>query len=222
MGADPVQLFEADGRQECGPIGEVEGFGKAVTMQKRGVREVPVGTGGPAAHRNDAFAGQSLRLKLGGVVEDSPFDDDIHAGRSGVLHAEPVSDDDVDLGGPPAEQLKSRDQPIRREERRYHDQQPLAARVPAHSQDRAVDHLEGRLQVVSQALAIGGQAHAATVPLQDGDSEIVLELLDMAADRAGRHRELVAGERYGAEPRNRFECAQGIEGRQTGHRSLSR
>ena len=213
MGIDPVQPFEADGCQECGPVGEVEGLGKAVTMQKSGAREVPVGTGGLAAHRNNAFAGQSLRLEIGGAVEDSPFDDDIRAGRSGILLTEPVSDDDVDLGGPPAEQLKSRDQPIRREERRYHDQQPLAARVPARSQDSSVDHLEGGLQIVPQALAIDGQAHAAAVPLQDRDAEIVLELLDVAADRARRHRELVAGKRYRAEPRNRFECAQSIQGR---------
>ena len=213
MGIDPVQPFEADGCQECGPVGEIKGLGKAVTMQKSGAREVPVATGGLAAHWNNAFAGQSLRLEIGGAIEDSPFDDDIHAGRSGVLLTEPVSDDDVDLGGPPAEQLKSRDQPIRREERRCHDQQPLEARVPARSPDRSVDHLEGGLQIVPQALAIDGQAHAAAVPLQDRDAEIVLELLDVTADRARRHRELVAGKRYRAEPRNRFECAQSIQGR---------
>jgi len=217
VGIDAGKTLEADGRQKGGPVGKIEAVAVAVAMQQRGARESAFGARGRAAYRNDALARQSLRTDVGRAVEGAPFDDDVDAGRDGVLLAEPVGDDDVDLGGPPVEAFEARDQPVRREERRDRDLQPLAARVPARAHNRPGDHLEGGLEVVSQALAVGGQAHAAAVPLQDGDAQVALELLDVAADRAGRYREFVTGVRDRTQPRDRFERTQSIQGRQPCH-----
>ena len=187
-GPPPVDPFAPDGRQEGGPVGEVVAVPGAVAMKEGGAGESVLRTGRRTAYRDHFLSGQLFGNDVVRAVEDPPFDDDIGAGLADIGFRELVGDDDIDLGRLPAEPVEARDQPFRREDRLHHDQQLLAAGIPARPQDRLADHLEGGLQAVPQALAVDGEAYPAALSFEDRDAEIALELLDMAADRAGRDR----------------------------------
>ena len=102
-----------------------------------------------------------------------------------------------------------------RDEPRHHDRRGARERQRARLQllDARIDQCEGAGQVLREPRAFRRRLHRASAARQQRDAEHVLEALDMAADSAMRHRELLGRRRHAAEADGRFERPQRVERR---------
>ena len=108
---------------------------------------------------------------------------------------------------------QARHQPTDREGRGDMDVQFRRDLVARQGPAGQVDLAEGVAQLLGQALTLEGQAPRAAFDLEQADAEPVLQVLDLMADRRGRHAQLVRRPRQGAEAGRDLEGAQRVEGR---------
>jgi len=117
------------------------------------------------------------------------------------------------------EQSEARHQPIRGDGRQRLDRQ--------HAFGRLRDRGEGRAQAIKgihhrrrQALARLGQHDAASLALEQGQAEPLLQQLDLIAHRRLRHAELGGGAGEAAMARRRLEGPDRTERRQASHQII--
>jgi len=111
------------------------------------------------------------------------------------------------------EAAQARHQPADREGRGDMDVQFRRCLVARQGATRQVDLAERVGQLLGQAFALEGQAPRPPFDLEQADAEPVLQVLDLMADRRGRHAQLVRRPRQGAEPGRDLEGAERIERR---------
>lgn len=112
---------------------------------------------------------------------------------------------------------QARDQPLHGEGRQARH---LQRRAPGSGLGQPPLYgVEGGRQRGRQPRALLGEAQPVPRPFDQDDAERVLQLLDLAADRAVGDVELLGRRRHAAAPAERLEGAQGVERRQatTGH-----
>lgn len=93
------------------------------------------------------------------------------------------------------------------------DEQMIPLRLGRHQPRRAHDRSERALDLAGIEAAGIGEHRAAGVPGEDTNAEEILELVDVVADRGGRHSQFLGGAAEAAVSRRGFECRQRPERR---------
>ena len=97
--------------------------------------------------------------------------------------------------------------PVCRECRQHADSE-CALRPPVHLFDTAHDAVHGMAHCRSKSATWFGQLHAAILPVEQRDTQLTLQRLDLVADRPVRQMQFVGRPREVLMPRRRFEGAQ--------------
>ena len=174
-----------------------------------------------AAHREYLLVAELFGNAVRAAAEGPPFDDQVGVERRGVGVRGFFVDDDVGFRRQSFETIDPGNQPSHREQRRGNDPDRVAEQTPARPINGPGDLGESGLQPVPQVLAGRGETYAAAVTLQEHDTEILLQALDLAADRAGGDGKLGGGDRHGPHTCDGLESAHGVEGRGGGLRHHS-
>ena len=117
-------------------------------------------------------------------------------------------DADVDVGVLALERLDARQQPERPERREGGDADPAATARTADLLHARVELAEPGLDRPQQGLAVGSDLDVARAAQEERRAELVLEALDLAADRRLRDVQLVGRGVEAEQPRHRLEGAQ--------------
>jgi hypothetical protein len=161
--------------------------------------------------RDDGLAEQAddLQARIAArAVADGQVDlagreiDDLHAGRQ----------PDVDLGLGLLELAQARHQPLGGERRGGGQGQAAAVDGGGQQGCGLGQAVEGLAQGGQGGLGGVGQQQALGRALEQGRADIVLQVLDLLADGAGRHRQLVGGAAEVQVARGGLERAQGVQG----------
>jgi hypothetical protein len=201
--AQSGQLSSASGEPSCSRMWCDRSFGRfqGVGGQKfrRGDRNHRL-----AEQADDLQARIAARAVADGQVDLAGGEvDDLHAGRQ----------PDVDLGLGLLELAQARHQPLGGE--RGGGGQGQAAAVDGGGQQAGGlgQAVEGLAQGGQGGLGGVGQQQALGRALEQGRADIVLQVLDLLADGAGRHRQLVGGAAEVQVARGGLERAQRVQGR---------
>jgi hypothetical protein len=133
---------------------------------------------------------------------------EIELGVVEVLDRVVRRDADVDVGMFALERLDARQQPERSERGEGGDADAPAAARAADVLDAGVELGEQRLDRAQQCLPVGRDLDVARAAREELGAELVLEALDLAADRRLRDVQLLRRDAEIERPRDRLEGAQ--------------
>ena len=215
-GVDPG---DACGLQPHPPSGAAGVLLGAVVVQQRQVAQQigrscgAVAPQAGAADRHDALVEQLFDHEariLAETVADRAVDAVVGEGhevhRGGDAH--------VDVRMQRLEALQPRHQPLRREGRRHGNGKHPGVVQRLETRERFVDLREGLAQARQQRLALVGQQQVPVGAPEQHVAQMVLQQLDLLADRGGGHEQLLGGAREAQMARGGDEGAQRVERRQ--------
>ncbi len=120
-------------------------------------------------------------------------------------------DADVDVGVQALERLDPWQQPERAERGEGRDADAAPAARAADLLDAGIETRQQRLDRSQQQLPVGGELDPARAAREERRAELVLEALDLAADRRLGDVQLVGGGAEAERPGDRLEGSQGAQ-----------
>ena len=168
-----------------------------------------------AARREHLVLQQPLDLEPG-IIPGAVADRDVEIALNQIDDLVGRGNPHIDLDMGLLEPVQAHHQPFGGEGGRSGDRQGPGIVMGAQPAHRGMDAGKGFAEAGQQDARRGGQLDRAVEAVKQPDPEILLERVDLMADRGRRHAEFVGGFAEAHQPGGRLKRAQRAQGREAG------